>query len=225
MPEKIVEKIKGLIINDKEVKKFVIIFYSIATFGFIFSLTRQLFISLTPYALIINFFLLLFFHREKKNRKNLFIFFSIYILGLTVEIIGVHSGFLFGEYYYGKGLGIKILGTPLLIGLNWLFLVYTTSSVLEGFKIDRMLKVFISSFLMLCYDIILEQLAAEMDMWYWKDNNIPLKNYLAWFIIAFIFHSMIKIFRVTTRNKLASTLLFCQSAFLMILFIFLKLID
>ena len=73
---------------------------------------------------------------------------------------------------------------------------------------------------MLLYDVILENIAPIIDMWSWTSNLIPLQNYIAWFIIAFLFQSLVKFADVKIQNKIAITILTCQAIFFLVLIIF-----
>jgi putative membrane protein len=108
------------------------------------------------------------------------------------------------------------------MGLNWLMLVYITSSIFERFTIHSLIKIVLSSSLMLVYDIILERVAPRLELWYFKDGPVPLQNYLAWFAVSLILHSLIKLFKVKTENKLALILFICQFLFFLILSGFLE---
>ena len=131
----------------------------------------------------------------------------------------MNTGLIFGRYVYGNSLGIKLFGTPLLIGINWLFLVYTTSSVLEGFKMPVLAKIGLAAALMLIYDIVLEQIAPMLDMWHWENGLIPLQNYVAWFVLALLFQSLLKILNVKVQNKFAFFIIICQFLFFLFLLI------
>ena len=89
------------------------------------------FTEATPLNLILCFMLLLF--NLKINTKTLITLLICYTVGLSAEIIGVNFGFLFGQYQYGSTLGIKWMGVPLIIGINWcLFcLLYTSDAADE----------------------------------------------------------------------------------------------
>ncbi len=39
--------------------------------------------------------------------------------GWLAECIGVQTGLLFGQYNYGEGLGPKLAGVPLILGILW----------------------------------------------------------------------------------------------------------
>lgn len=211
------------LLNEKEVKKFLIIFYIIGIIGFSFDFLFNIFKIITPIALIVNFFILIYFHNRKINFKEIAIFSFIFIFGLITEIIGVRTGKIFGEYFYGESLGPKIIETPLIIGINWLFLSYTTTSVFENFRINKVLKIIFASLLMIIYDIVLEQIAPIMDMWYWKNNSAPLQNYISWFIISLFFNSLIQLFGVKTKNNLSTIILICQFLFFVFLLLIFKL--
>lgn len=204
-----------------EVKKFIIIFYIVGTLGFLIPYTRELFIKITPFALILNVYLLALYH-QTYTRKTLLVFSIIYILGFLIEVIGVNTGVIFGNYQYGSGLGLKLFKTPLLIGINWLFLTYTSISILSNFRLNKLLIIVLAPFLMLIYDFVLEQIAPKMDMWSWQGSSVPIQNYISWYLIAVVFAGMMKIFGINTKNTMSGVVLICQFIFLVFLMLLLK---
>jgi bisanhydrobacterioruberin hydratase len=149
-------------------------------------------------------------------------FLAVYLTGFTVEVIGIHTHVIFGEYRYGANLGIKFLETPLMIGINWVLLVYLTAAVVDYRKWPAAVKIFVASAMMLVYDLVLEQVAPALDMWHWQQGEVPLRNYITWFIMALLFHTAARLFRIEFRNRLAPVILGCQFLFLLALFILLK---
>ena len=215
--------IKSLLV-EREVRKFLIIFYSVGVIGLAVPFTFPLFKALTPLALVLSFFLLFLFHSYQQNLKTFLVFGAIYILSFAIEAVGVETGLIFGEYHYGGSIGPKLFDTPLIIGINWLFLAYTTISVVDVYSINDGLKVFIASLFMVIYDLVLEQVAPIMDMWYWANDRVPVQNYIAWFALSFIFISMIKIFKINTQNPIARIILLCQFVFFVGLFVIYRII-
>ncbi len=209
---------------QKTISIFIIVFYTVGIVGMLLPCTFPLFLKLIPFALILSFVMLAFFNESKTDWETVMCFLSIYILAFSIEAVGVNTGKVFGYYEYGDGLGVKLFQTPLIIGINWLFLVYTTSAVVEKFKFPAVVKIIFASSIMLLYDIVLEQMAPKLDMWHWKNETIPLQNYLAWFALAVLFHSMLKVLKVKIENKLAVLILACQFIFFLSLFIWFKLI-
>jgi putative membrane protein len=78
-----------------------------------------------------------------------------------------------------------------------------------------------ASSLMLVYDLFLEQVAPKMDMWSFKNLNVPLDNYIAWFIFASLFIALLRIVKVNTKNPIAPFLFFAQLIFFIFLSFFL----
>lgn len=209
-------------LNFSKTAVFFVIFYLVGIAGIVIPFSFPLFVKLIPYALILSSVALVFYHKSF-DTKTITVFISIYLTGFFVEVTGVNTGLIFGQYYYGESLGLKVFNTPLIIGLNWLLLVYLTASVLESSNTAVPVKIVISALLMLGYDLIIEQIAPLLNMWNWQSNLIPVKNYLSWFLLALVFHAAIQVFRIKTRNKLAPVILVCQVSFFLILLIYFKL--
>jgi putative membrane protein len=206
-----------------DIKKFILIFYIVGIIGFILPYTRNIFIIITPLALILNIYLLAIFHHPYDS-KHIIIFISILFVSFFLEVIGVKTGKIFGTYSYGEALGIKILETPILIGFNWLFLTYCSTSFWDHWHTKPFLVIILAPLLMVFYDIALEHIAPTLNMWSWAQNTIPFTNYLHWYLISMIFVILFKIFRLNTNNPLAITLFFTQFAFFIFLNIFFNII-
>jgi len=204
----------------REIKIFYAIFYLVGVLGLSFPETRPLFIRLVPFALILGFAGVLLFHEAKWNLKTLTAFFLVYISGFVIESIGVNTGLIFGEYIYGKTLGFQIFETPLIIGMNWLFLVYVSSSLTEKMKSGKFISFLLPPVLMVVYDLVLEQVAPDLGMWNWKNEVIPLQNYIAWFVVAFIFVLVFRLLNIRTSNKIAPMIFILQFLFFLSLMIF-----
>ena len=185
-------------------------------------LTQNIFIKLIPVALLLSFVAILLFHQSLNSWNTRLVFFSIIIVSYLVEVVGVNSELIFGKYVYGNGLGLKVFGTPLMIGLNWGMLVYCSASILDQFRLPAMVQIFFASVLMLVYDFILESVAPFLDMWYWDGNSAPLKNYAAWFILSVIFHGLVRWKKVKTQNPLAPAIFICQFFFFVAILLFIK---
>lgn len=202
----------------------LILFYIIGAIGFMIPSSSETFFQLTPLALLTTFLFLLLYHEPRYDLKTIIIFFVIYTLGFLVEIIGVNSGLIFGSYVYGSGLGYKIWETPLIIGINWLFLTYVTHSLLKKWKISPLVRILLGSSMMLSYDIILEQVAPYLKMWSFADFEVPLQNYIVWYLLAFFFHTLLILFKIDTANKIASKLFIMQLVFFIVLTIYFKIL-
>jgi putative membrane protein len=145
---------KSFNLNFKKTAGFFVIFYSVGIAGMLLPFSFPLFVKLIPVALLLSSVALVFFH-STFNTKTLAVFTFIYLIGFFVEVLGVNTGIIFGNYIYGEGLGTKVFNTPLIIGLNWLLLVYITASVLENKKLLVPIKIILGDAMMLGYDMII----------------------------------------------------------------------
>ena len=147
------------------------------------------------------------------NKKFLIRLFLIFLLGLTVEIIGVNFSIFFGEYRYGNNLGVKIFDVPIVIGFNWVLLIILTGNFAHKiFPKSIMLRVLNGSIMMILLDLLIEISAPKLDYWEFAVNPVPLSNYLWWFIFSILFHfiyqSNIKKEYVVSTNILVIHFLF-----------------
>jgi putative membrane protein len=207
-------------LEEKEATKFLIIFYIVGTAGFLIPQTRGIFEKLIPVSLIINIFMLFLFHKVF-NLKHLIFFASVIVVTIAIEAIGVQTGQLFGEYIYGNSIPVKVFGTPVLIGFNWLMLTYGAVFLIRSKKALRKFLPILVGLLMAGFDYVMEPVAMKTDMWTWMFNEVPFQNYVMWFVVATIIGGCYELFNINTDNKIAGRVFVLQLAFFGILNIFL----
>ncbi len=176
---------------------------------------RDLFLELTPVQLLISMFLILAFHRGWSDSFPIFAAAAFWI-GFGSELIGIHTGYLFGDYVYGPTLGPKLWEVPIIIGVNWFILVYLTGTLFQKVEKDWY-AAFLGAVAMTAIDYIMEPVAVSLDMWYWKFELIPWTNYLGWFLVAFLIQIIFRKANFSKGNSLAHLLLLCMILFFAIL--------
>ena len=107
------------------------------------------------------------------------------------EILGVNYGLLFGDYYYGENLGWKVLGVPLLIGVNWMVLTFLSAYISKQIFQNKWLTFFAGALLMVGLDFFIEPVAPVFDFWHWDIGHAPLQNFIAWFGVAFVLQILV----------------------------------
>jgi putative membrane protein len=177
---------------------------------------RDFIAPLTPYTLILSGVLILINHRDWNRYFAIFVVISA-IAGYLVELIGVETGIIFGNYVYGDTLGYKLYDVPLIIGLNWFLLVYSCGMVANIFKFGIILKSFIGAMLMVIIDISIEPVAVSLDFWTWQDGVIPIQNYAGWLITAFFLHLYFQKLGLKKINRIAIALFIIQYIFFFVL--------
>jgi putative membrane protein len=192
----------------------LIIFYSVGLVG-LNSEYREYFLSLSFFNLALSFIILLLARIQHNSKFYLFAIFAFFI-GMSAEWIGVHTGFLFGDYVYGESLGQKWFGVPIIIGINWIMLTMISGSIMQFMKIHWLLKALGATFLMLLLDFLIEPVAIVSDYWYW-DGEIPISNFLGWLITAFILQTWYFGGKLAEPNKVGVSLYIIQVVFFLTL--------
>jgi len=161
--------------------------------------------------------LLVFFASVDWN-KELKLLLGINLGGFLVEAIGVNTGLFFGIYEYGNELGLKILGVPVVLGLNWYCIVASSSHLVQRLANSQalILKSFLSALLAVGMDYLIEPVAIQYDFWAWEGGAIPIFNYVCWFLFSFVF-AFFYIKNITTINRTAIALYGIWALFFIIL--------
>jgi putative membrane protein len=117
---------------------------------------------------------------------------SIIFLGsFFIELIGVHTGLLFGNYSYSKLLGFTIFGVPITIGVTWLLVSLSTWHIVLLSTKSILQRLLLGGTLAVMFDLVLEQFAASYGLWIWQAGTIPLYNYVCWFIISILWFGIL----------------------------------
>ena len=193
--------------------------YFFGIIGLQLSFSLPYFQALTPLNLLVSAGILFAFHTSWNWTFLLFCLLA-YLTGFFVEVAGVASGQIFGQYSYGSTLGFKWWNVPLIIGLNWLVLIYCTGIIASRFSIPLFFKALFASSLMVLLDLFIEPVAIAYDFWSWETPQIPVRNYVAWFIISFCLHLLFFSLPFRKENPAAKFLYLLQLVFFLILCLF-----
>ncbi len=174
--------------------------------------TAPLFRMLTPFNLISSLILLLLFHTDWRPTFGLYCLIA-FGLGFLAEVLGVHTGLLFGDYSYGTVLGWKVAEVPLTIGTNWLMLTYLCGSVVDRLPMGTLGKVLLAAGLMTGLDVLIEPVAVDLGFWMWHTATIPLSNYLGWYGVSAVVFAAFYLLPFNKKNALAPLLLLLQFLF------------
>ncbi len=193
----------------------LIVFYSVGLVGAL-SNNANNFLSLTPLNLLLSFVCLLF-SLKNLNSKKLLLLSLIGFSGFFIELIGVHTGLLFGKYTYGENLGVKLFEVPLMISVNWILVCFTSSVLFCTLKTSIYIKSFLSALTMTLLDFLTEPVAIRSDFWSWNHGEIPIYNYVCWFSFGFLFCYFLFKFNLVEQNRVSVGLFICMFLFFGIL--------
>ena len=149
-----------------------------------------------------------------KNKMKFIVFMSIaFLIGFGAEVIGVNTSYLFGNYVYGVNLGPKLLNVSIVIGLLWGVLALGAASMVDQISLFSRWKVFFGAAIMLGVDLIMEPVAIANQFWSWEGGDVPLYNYVCWFLIAILLQLILRKFKLNEKNKVYNTLLILMVVF------------
>jgi putative membrane protein len=200
-------------------------------------LNREWFVALTPVNLVVMMVLLWLTHQKNSAAKFYLFFLICWCTGMVVEIIGTNTGLLFGEYSYGKVLGSAVAGVPILIGINWFSIVYSSAAIADkllppvSVNGDTNVKgklnardfamSFAGAMLTTFFDWVMEPVAVRLGYWEWQnDGEIPLYNYVCWFAVSFLLLLICSLMKLGISNRFAVRLFVIQLVFFLILRLF-----
>lgn len=149
------------------------------------------FLPKTPFNLLLGVGLLYWNFPMKNGWRSMTIWSLVYLIGMGVEIVGVNTGLLFGDYVYGENLGLKVFGVPLLIGINWVVLTFLTATICKRFIRHRWQAPICGAVLMVALDFFIEPVAPVFDYWHWEAGQAPLRNYLDWFLVSLLMQVLV----------------------------------
>ncbi len=195
---------------------FLIIIYSVGLVGISLTAWRDVVLPLTPLNLLLTLAVLLFQNRPISARTTALLA-LIFSIGFFVEVAGVATGILFGVYEYGETLGYKFFDVPLVIGINWLFLSICSHAIANRFTKKPLILIPVASALMVALDVLVEPIAIQLDFWHWAGGEIPIQNYVMWFLTALIIHTLMYFSRITWRFSPAIFVFSLQVVFFAVL--------
>lgn len=198
---------------------FLTIIYVVGVAGLVSSY-QGLFLSLTALNLALTCGVYIWAHGEFSSKFKLS-FLSVFLIGLVVEMIGVNTGLLFGAYTYGEPLGFKILDTPVLIGVNWFLLSFSSYGLLKSLIDQQWLRILAGATLMTALDYLIEPVAIALDFWSWEAVDVPPQNYLMWFVTAAVVHWVLNLINESTNKFLSFGIFGIQFVFFLTLNLFL----
>ena len=193
---------------------FLFIIYFVGIVGSFLPLWRNIVLPLSPITLLLSFLALIYTTPTPKKPIFLFILFSA-IIGFVVELIGIHTGYLFGNYHYQQNLGVKIAEVPIVISINWALITLGAAQIAALISENKYARIVLAASVMLVFDLIMEPVAIKSQFWTWSGGIIPTYNYVCWFLVG-LFLQVIYFQKIVHRTNNVLVFLF---TFMMIFFI------
>ena len=207
------ERPKDLSISPRVAIIIIILFHVVGLFGLSIPFTRPVFLQIVPFHLLLMLVVIILSHHKLSSHFGIFIL-IIFWFGFIVEWVGVHKGWLFGNYAYGNTLGLKLFDIPLMIGVNWFLLVYAAGVTMQRSRLkSAFFRVITGATVLVLLDLIIEPVAIKFDYWQWNNSIIPLKNYSCWFLVSAGMLYVFELFSFKKQSIAAPVLLITEFVF------------
>ena len=113
------------------------------------------------------------------------------VLGWGIEVLGVHTGFPFGDYTYTTVLGPGAFGVPFVMVSAWLILLAWARSLTAPRGLSPWAVYGLGALWLVGIDLVIDPLAGgALGHWTWVHpgayHGIPLTNFAGWFGSAFV---------------------------------------
>lgn len=166
-------------------QEIVLIVFAVLTVAGIaqYAFGLQYVLSLMPLYLALLTVGALYFWDAEQSRK-LVITGVVAGSGYLIELIGTHTGLLFGDYEYGAVMGLRLFGVPLIIGVMWLVVTLSAWQIVQYGGLSIIRRFMLAGVLVVMFDLVLEQFAIVYGLWVWQGNEVPLYNYACWFVFS-----------------------------------------
>ena len=133
-----------------------------------------------------------------------------FVVGLTLEAIGVATGWVYGGYHYSPRLGPMLFRVPVLIPLSWFMVIYLAAAITERLLGGQpktwgraLWSCLIGAIVATAWDVVGDPQMARTGLWVWKQPGeffgVPVHNFAGWLVTSFL---VLLIYRVVTRNWL-----------------------
>ncbi|NTD96873.1 carotenoid biosynthesis protein [Agrobacterium tumefaciens] len=208
--------------GDLKIKRIAVgviaVFHMVGLVGFLIPATHPYFMKMVPFHLLLMFAIIVFTYNGDVKRLSLFVC-GVFLCGWLVEVLGVHTGKIFGSYYYGNTLGYKIAAVPLLMGVNWVILIFSIGQMMKSLKVrNSILASLLGALVLIIFDFFMEPVAMKFDYWQWDWHKIPLQNYIAWFIVSVILLKFYYALGLKQQKYIGTAMFVAQLIFFVVLY-------
>ncbi len=208
--------------NDLKIKRIalaiIVIFHSVGLVGFLIPAAQPYFVKLVPFHLLLMFAVIILSYSGDFRRLLLFVC-GVFLCGWLVEVLGVKTGKIFGSYYYGETLGFKIATVPLLMGVNWVILIFSVGQMMKTLKIrNSIIASVIGTVALVIFDYFLEPVAMKFDYWHWERQDIPLQNFIAWALVSVILLKFYYALGLKQQKYIGVSMFLAQFIFFVVLY-------
>ena len=113
-------------------------------------------------------------------------------IALVAELVGVSTGFPFGDYGYGTTLGPRVLGiVPVVIPLSWFCMLYASLAIAARAGAGPRGACVLAALGLVAWDVLMDPaMSAAFRFWSWHQggeyHGMPLVNWAGWMLTGLV---------------------------------------
>lgn len=140
------------------------------------------------------------------KQKGIWLSLLIFLTTFIIEGFSAHYDIFFGSYDYTSYFPPTIFGVPVGIGFAWISMIMGGHAFTVHIR-SRFTRAFIAALYAVALDLILDPVAFVVkNYWIWEGTsvyyNIPLTNFLGWFVIAICWQLVLVVQPVTVDAEI-----------------------
>jgi putative membrane protein len=155
--------------------------------------------NITPFSSISSIFIIFFalpsyyyLVSHLGLRRGFYVLIVLSILPVIIEGVAVWTGFPYGEFEYGKSLGLLIFDlVPLSVSFAYLPILLGSLFIASQQTMEKFQFSIISSFFMMFIDLVIDPAAVSIGFWSYNKGGfyygVPITNFLGWLLTGFIY--------------------------------------
>ena len=121
------------------------------------------------------------------------------VTAVAFEAVGLATGFPYGRYRYGGGLGPTLLGVPFLVPLAWLMMAWPSWVLARRLTHRRAARVAVAAAVFAAWDVVLDPQMVQAGYWTWAHphpglpgiGTVPLTNLAGWLLAGAVLMALI----------------------------------
>jgi uncharacterized membrane protein len=136
--------------------------------------------------------------------------------GLLIEVLGLSTGFPFGEYVYSSLIGPQLAGVPILVPMAWSMMAYPCLLAAQRLSSTTMGTALFGGWILAAWDLFLDPQMVGQGYWSWTESGwqlpgipgIPMQNFLGWLLAAMVLMALLdRLPRKVAADAVPTTLL------------------
>ncbi|MGN6608039.1 MAG: carotenoid biosynthesis protein [Jatrophihabitans sp.] len=135
-----------------------------------------------------------------RGRRGAVVVATTTVTGFAVELLGVHTGFPFGDYHYTDALGLRLGGVPLVVAAAWTMLAWPAALVARHLVHGRAARVLVGAWALASWDLFLDPQMVVDGRWRWSSvgahlpgiPDVPLSNFVGWLGVSLVLSAIVQ---------------------------------